>query len=173
MFVVLAVDFEVQVHAFGPLHLVLLFYDQFKVTREHRVLRVALHGLAVINDDPGQVSQSRPDKLLEHRLVLRLHARTRVDLYQPYAQLLIHHEIISKELEAVLAVVYNVLHSLRGRLHLVLDLLVDDLLEDVFDVGLLVLQLFVQVVRKFVAAPDVTENFLFGFILVLLVALTI
>ena len=97
---------EIQGHRIlGPQYLVLILLNQLKTAS------ICLLVFGVIYNDLGKVLKYRLDQRFEHRLVLGVHGRTRVDLNEPDIKVFIHHEVIPKELKGVLSIVDHVLHT--------------------------------------------------------------
>lgn len=102
----------------------------------------------IVEDDFGQVGQDHVDQSLRSRRAL-LHRGTGINLNEPNPQILINHEVVPEELEAVLAVVDLVLNCHQGCFDVFLDLWPYLVL-----VGILA-ELIIEVVGEFLTAPHV------------------
>ena len=75
------------------------------------------------------------DQIFEDGLAFAVHGRRGVHFDEPHVEVLIEHEVVAIELEAILAIVNHVLNTLGRCLDLTYNLRPYYLLVDIFDLS--------------------------------------
>lgn len=91
--------------------------------------------------------------MLQNGLIFRVHGWTAIYLDQPYSHVLIDHEVISKEFEAVFTIIKHVLNAKCRCFNLVLNLGHDLLPENVLAIRKMVMS--IEVLLEVLTAPNI------------------